>query len=239
MLAVAEEARQLAGAGDQPLTVLALLDARMDEVYSAAYDWDGQPALEDLPMINLAIGCGRLEVRTLKEKTAAGESKGQVVDFPGGDEARYREALRLARELVEEFTAELNDMLAADPGYDGPAWNDWERAQDLYNQAAELLGEPIWGDDPSHPAVVGTMAKSTRTSRSTKAADLRLEDLIRSAFAGKAEGEALIAEHDRLADEMDGLHSGDLDDDGKDRVTDIVSRMEDIEAELAGMLSRA
>ena len=42
LLAVAEEARVLAGVGEQPLTVLALLDARMDEVYSAAYDWDGQ-----------------------------------------------------------------------------------------------------------------------------------------------------------------------------------------------------
>ncbi len=41
LLAVAEEARTLAGVGEQPLTVLALLDARMDEVYSAAYDWDG------------------------------------------------------------------------------------------------------------------------------------------------------------------------------------------------------
>ena len=42
LLAVAEEARGLTGVTDQPLTVLALLDARMDEVYSAAYDWDGQ-----------------------------------------------------------------------------------------------------------------------------------------------------------------------------------------------------
>ena len=42
LLAVAEEARGLAGVNDQPLTVLVLLDARMDEVYSAAYDWDGQ-----------------------------------------------------------------------------------------------------------------------------------------------------------------------------------------------------
>lgn len=41
LLAVAEEARMLAGMQAQPLTVLALLDARMDEVYSAAYDWDG------------------------------------------------------------------------------------------------------------------------------------------------------------------------------------------------------
>jgi tRNA threonylcarbamoyladenosine biosynthesis protein TsaB len=41
LLAVAEEARVLAGASAAPLTVLALLDARMDEVYSAAYDWDG------------------------------------------------------------------------------------------------------------------------------------------------------------------------------------------------------
>jgi tRNA threonylcarbamoyladenosine biosynthesis protein TsaB len=44
LLAVAEEARWLqvqAGrlAFDAPLTVLALLDARMDEVYSAAYHW--------------------------------------------------------------------------------------------------------------------------------------------------------------------------------------------------------
>ena len=41
LLAVAEEARVQAGVTDQTLTVLALLDARMDEVYSAAYDWDG------------------------------------------------------------------------------------------------------------------------------------------------------------------------------------------------------
>ena len=42
LLSVAEEARVLAGVNDQPLTVLAMLDARMDEVYSAAWDWDGQ-----------------------------------------------------------------------------------------------------------------------------------------------------------------------------------------------------
>ena len=42
LLAVAEEARVLAGVNDQPLTVLAMLDARMDEVDSAAWDWDGQ-----------------------------------------------------------------------------------------------------------------------------------------------------------------------------------------------------
>ena len=38
LLAVAEEARVQAGSPD-PLTVLAMLDARMDEVYSAAYRW--------------------------------------------------------------------------------------------------------------------------------------------------------------------------------------------------------
>ena len=48
LLAVAEEARwaqQQAGAiaPDAALTVLALLDARMDEVYSAAYHWDSVP----------------------------------------------------------------------------------------------------------------------------------------------------------------------------------------------------
>jgi len=42
LLAVAEEARVHQALNAQPLTVLALLDARMDEVYSAAYDWDGQ-----------------------------------------------------------------------------------------------------------------------------------------------------------------------------------------------------
>ena len=41
LLAVAEEARVHQALNAQPLTVLALLDARMDEVYSAAYDWDG------------------------------------------------------------------------------------------------------------------------------------------------------------------------------------------------------
>ena len=48
LLAVAEEARWSqvqagAIAPDAPLTVLALLDARMDEVYSAAYRWEGVP----------------------------------------------------------------------------------------------------------------------------------------------------------------------------------------------------
>jgi tRNA threonylcarbamoyladenosine biosynthesis protein TsaB len=42
LLAVAEEARVQAGVNGAPMTVLALLDARMDEVYSAAYGWDGQ-----------------------------------------------------------------------------------------------------------------------------------------------------------------------------------------------------
>jgi len=42
LLAVAEQARALVGLDEQPLTVLALLDARMDEVYGAAYDWNGQ-----------------------------------------------------------------------------------------------------------------------------------------------------------------------------------------------------
>jgi tRNA threonylcarbamoyladenosine biosynthesis protein TsaB len=51
LLAVAEEARwtQLqagAVASDAPLTVLALLDARMDEVYSAAYRWEPVPGTE-------------------------------------------------------------------------------------------------------------------------------------------------------------------------------------------------
>ena len=41
LLAVAEEARVQSGS-DAPLTVLALLDARMNEVYSAACDWDGR-----------------------------------------------------------------------------------------------------------------------------------------------------------------------------------------------------
>jgi tRNA threonylcarbamoyladenosine biosynthesis protein TsaB len=44
LLAVAEQARwdlQGAQAQDTPLCVLALLDARMDEVYSAAYEWQG------------------------------------------------------------------------------------------------------------------------------------------------------------------------------------------------------
>ncbi len=39
LLAVAEEARVQAGVAE-PLTVLALLDARMDEVYSAVYRWE-------------------------------------------------------------------------------------------------------------------------------------------------------------------------------------------------------
>jgi tRNA threonylcarbamoyladenosine biosynthesis protein TsaB len=41
LLALAEEARVQVGAQGAALTVLALLDARMDEVYSAAYQWDG------------------------------------------------------------------------------------------------------------------------------------------------------------------------------------------------------
>ncbi len=50
LLAVAEEARVLVGVTDQPLTVLALLDARMDEVYSAAYDWDGRQWAQRAPL---------------------------------------------------------------------------------------------------------------------------------------------------------------------------------------------
>jgi len=50
LLAVAEEARVLAGVNEQPLTVLAVLDARMDEVYSAAYVWDGQRWMERQPL---------------------------------------------------------------------------------------------------------------------------------------------------------------------------------------------
>ena len=42
LVAVAEQARMQAAVAETPVTVLALLDARMDEVYSAAYDWDGQ-----------------------------------------------------------------------------------------------------------------------------------------------------------------------------------------------------
>jgi tRNA threonylcarbamoyladenosine biosynthesis protein TsaB len=42
LLAVAQEARLLLPDLSRPLTVLALLDARMDEVYSAIHDWDGR-----------------------------------------------------------------------------------------------------------------------------------------------------------------------------------------------------
>lgn len=50
LLAVAEECRMLAGLQDQDLTVLALLDARMDEVYSAVYDWDGRSWTQRTPL---------------------------------------------------------------------------------------------------------------------------------------------------------------------------------------------
>jgi tRNA threonylcarbamoyladenosine biosynthesis protein TsaB len=42
LLAVAEEARGLGAVPDQPLRVLAMLDARMDEVYAGAYAFDGR-----------------------------------------------------------------------------------------------------------------------------------------------------------------------------------------------------
>ena len=42
LLAVAEDARLRSAQPQAPLTVLALLDARMDEVYSAGYAWNGQ-----------------------------------------------------------------------------------------------------------------------------------------------------------------------------------------------------
>jgi len=42
LLAVAEEARGQCPAAELPLRVLAMLDARMDEVYAAAYTFDGQ-----------------------------------------------------------------------------------------------------------------------------------------------------------------------------------------------------
>ena len=41
LLAVAEDARLRSAQPQAPMTVLAVLDARMDEVYSAAYHWDG------------------------------------------------------------------------------------------------------------------------------------------------------------------------------------------------------
>ena len=42
LLAVAEEARAQQAAPEQPLRVLAMLDARMDEVYAGAYTFDGR-----------------------------------------------------------------------------------------------------------------------------------------------------------------------------------------------------
>ena len=42
LLAVAEDARLRSAEPASPMTVLAVLDARMDEVYTAALDWDGQ-----------------------------------------------------------------------------------------------------------------------------------------------------------------------------------------------------
>jgi len=42
LLAVAEEARQAHAPAAQPWSVLALLDARMDELYAAPYAWDGR-----------------------------------------------------------------------------------------------------------------------------------------------------------------------------------------------------
>lgn len=50
LLAVAEGARLQSGVQDEPLTVLALLDARMDEVYSAVYDWNGRGWLARGPL---------------------------------------------------------------------------------------------------------------------------------------------------------------------------------------------
>jgi tRNA threonylcarbamoyladenosine biosynthesis protein TsaB len=41
LLAVAEEARQRHAPGNQPLRVFAMLDARMDQLYAAAYRFDG------------------------------------------------------------------------------------------------------------------------------------------------------------------------------------------------------
>ena len=56
LLAVAEQARGLQQpAADTPLCVLALLDARMDEVYSAAYEWQG-PALGWRVLQDLQVG---------------------------------------------------------------------------------------------------------------------------------------------------------------------------------------
>ena len=71
LLAVAEQARwdlQGPGAQDTPLCVLALMDARMDEVYSAAYEWQGAAlgwrALQDLQV-------GKPETVTLDPTLAA------------------------------------------------------------------------------------------------------------------------------------------------------------------------
>jgi tRNA threonylcarbamoyladenosine biosynthesis protein TsaB len=107
LLAVAEEARwaQLqAGllAADADLTVLALLDARMDEVYSAAYQW--QPAQ--------SLGCWQaltpLQV-SAPENTPSPESlalpQGGTVLLAGNAFAAYGERLLPGQRTVSRCTA--------------------------------------------------------------------------------------------------------------------------------------
>lgn len=87
LLAVAEEARVQVGVDAQPLTVLALLDARMDEVYSAAYHWDGQ----------LWTACSPLQVGPPEQVTCPTQT-GRVL-LAGNARAVYGERL-LAGEHV-------------------------------------------------------------------------------------------------------------------------------------------
>lgn len=67
-----------------------------------SYAWDGQPALENLPMINLALGFGRLEVRTLKEKP---DGKGARVQSFKNAAAGTMTVEQLAAKLPEYRTA--------------------------------------------------------------------------------------------------------------------------------------
>jgi tRNA threonylcarbamoyladenosine biosynthesis protein TsaB len=96
LLAVAEQARaSRQDASDTPLCVLALLDARMDEVYSAAYHWQGAAlgwcAVQDLQV-------GKPETVSL---TAAAQASGGDWLCAGNARVPYGERLPLAMPHVD------------------------------------------------------------------------------------------------------------------------------------------
>lgn len=86
LLAVAEEARLQHAPQGGPLQVLAMLDARMDEVYAGAYAWDGREWHQ----------CAELQVRPPQDLRLPAQWQAQDVLMAGNVFAAYGDRLPLA-----------------------------------------------------------------------------------------------------------------------------------------------